>query len=194
MRKNNGITLIALVITIVVLIILASVAITLSLGDNGVFKKAAKAKEDTLVAQNEEAVELAKTTNSIDEITSSSRNAASKTVLFDTVTSATTTTSGIAKDVALNDDIKKYNYLVINIAWRYQNGNDSQNRQYFLDTSLIEKRNDSNTILDYAYMYGYSSCSDYVGITFLENNKMRVFINGVSSGCTVAVTKVIGVN
>ena len=71
MKKNNGITLIALVITIVVLIILASVAITLSLGDNGIFKKASKAKEDTLLAQNEEAVELAKTTNEMDSLTSS---------------------------------------------------------------------------------------------------------------------------
>lgn len=72
MKNRSGITLIALMITIVVLIILASVAITLSLGDNGIFKKAVKAKEDTLTAQNEEAVELAKTTNTIDEIVSSS--------------------------------------------------------------------------------------------------------------------------
>ena len=69
MKKNTGITLIALVITIVVLIILASVAITLSLGENGVFRKAAKAREDTKVAQNEESMQIAETTNSIDEIT-----------------------------------------------------------------------------------------------------------------------------
>ena len=68
LKKEMGITLIALVITIVVLIILASVAITLSLGENGVFKKAAKAKEDTLVAQNEESMQIAQATNSIDEI------------------------------------------------------------------------------------------------------------------------------
>ena len=38
--KNKGITLISLVITIIVLIILASVGIYLSLGNNGVFTKA----------------------------------------------------------------------------------------------------------------------------------------------------------
>ena len=74
MKKSNGITLIALVITIVVLIILASVAITLSLGENGIFKKAAKAKEDTQVAQNEESMQIAEATNSIDEIVGSSRD------------------------------------------------------------------------------------------------------------------------
>lgn len=43
-EKNSGITLIALVITIVILIILAGVAINLSLGDNGIFNKAQNAK------------------------------------------------------------------------------------------------------------------------------------------------------
>lgn len=48
MRKNNGITLIALIITIVVLIILAGVAMTLTLSDNGVLNKAKSAKEETI--------------------------------------------------------------------------------------------------------------------------------------------------
>ena len=47
-RKNTkGITLIALVITIVILIILSSVGIYLSLGNNGIFTKAQEAKEKT---------------------------------------------------------------------------------------------------------------------------------------------------
>ncbi len=45
--KNKGITLISLVITIIVLIILASVGIYLSLGNNGIFTKAQEAKEKT---------------------------------------------------------------------------------------------------------------------------------------------------
>ena len=44
MKRAKGITLIALVITIVVLIILAGVVINLGLGDNGIFKKAGDAK------------------------------------------------------------------------------------------------------------------------------------------------------
>ena len=44
MRKNKGITLVALVVTIVVLLILAGVSINLVLGDNGIVKKAQDAK------------------------------------------------------------------------------------------------------------------------------------------------------
>ena len=46
-KKNVGITLISLVITIVVLIILAGVAIYLSVGSNGVLNRAKEAKELT---------------------------------------------------------------------------------------------------------------------------------------------------
>ena len=44
-KFNNGITLIALIITIVILIILAGVAINLTVGENGIFNKAKFAKE-----------------------------------------------------------------------------------------------------------------------------------------------------
>jgi type II secretory pathway pseudopilin PulG len=40
LKGQKGITLVALVVTIVVLIILAAVSITLVLGDNGIVKKA----------------------------------------------------------------------------------------------------------------------------------------------------------
>lgn len=45
MKQQKGITLIALVVTIVVLIILAGVAISLSLSDNGIFNNARKARD-----------------------------------------------------------------------------------------------------------------------------------------------------
>ena len=45
--KNSGITLIALVVTIIVLLILAGISIQMLTGDNGILKKAGEAKEDT---------------------------------------------------------------------------------------------------------------------------------------------------
>ena len=45
--KNEGITLIALVITIIILLILASVTIAALSGDNGILSNAAKAKTET---------------------------------------------------------------------------------------------------------------------------------------------------
>ena len=47
MRNNKGISLVALVVTIVVLLILAGVSINLVLGDNGIVKRAQDAKNKT---------------------------------------------------------------------------------------------------------------------------------------------------
>ena len=62
-RKNlrineSGITLIAVVITIIVLIILAGVAISMLSGDNGILNQAASAKEKTEKANIEENIKL----------------------------------------------------------------------------------------------------------------------------------------
>ena len=58
LRNKNGITLIALVVTIIVLIILASVSIGLVLGDNGIIEKAKEGKQNTELAKVEEEVQL----------------------------------------------------------------------------------------------------------------------------------------
>jgi Tfp pilus assembly major pilin PilA len=57
--KNKGITLIALIITIIVLLILAGVSINMVLGDNGVVTKALNASEKTKTESAYEAVSLA---------------------------------------------------------------------------------------------------------------------------------------
>ena len=53
-EKNNGITLIALVITIIVLLILAGVSIATLTGQNGILTQAQNAKEKINQAQLEE--------------------------------------------------------------------------------------------------------------------------------------------
>ena len=58
--KNKGITLIALVVTIIVLLILAGVSIATLTGENGILKRAAEAKEKTETAQKEEEKTLEK--------------------------------------------------------------------------------------------------------------------------------------
>ena len=57
--KNKGITLIALVVTIVVLLILAGISIGALTGDNGIINQAHTAKEDTEIASWEEQIDLA---------------------------------------------------------------------------------------------------------------------------------------
>ena len=58
-NKNKGITLIALVITIIILLILAGVTINMLTGDNGILKQATKARETNSKAEFEEQVKLA---------------------------------------------------------------------------------------------------------------------------------------
>lgn len=59
--SQNGITLIALIITIIILIILAGITINLTVGDNGIFSKAKYAKkmtEDTQWVENAQIIAL----------------------------------------------------------------------------------------------------------------------------------------
>ena len=53
-KKNKGITLIALVVTIVVLLILAGISISMLTGQNGILNRASEAKEKTEKAQADE--------------------------------------------------------------------------------------------------------------------------------------------
>ncbi len=61
LRKNKGITLIALVVTIIVLLILAGISIAMLTGQNGILNRAAEAKEKTGTTQTEETVKLSVT-------------------------------------------------------------------------------------------------------------------------------------
>ena len=58
MRSQKGITLIALVITIIVLLILAGVSIAMLTGQNGILTRATDAKKDTAVAEAVERINM----------------------------------------------------------------------------------------------------------------------------------------
>ena len=58
LKERNGITLIALVITIIVLLILAGVTIATLTGDNGILNQAGKAKDKTTEAESIERVQV----------------------------------------------------------------------------------------------------------------------------------------
>ena len=68
LKGQKGITLVALVITIIVLLILAGVTITLTLGEKGIFKTAEKAGENYTQAQREELEGLNSFQNTLDRV------------------------------------------------------------------------------------------------------------------------------
>lgn len=79
-KTELGITLIALVVTIIVLIILAGVSINLVLGDNGIITLAQKASENYIEGQNEE---LANTKDLFEELNLNIGETVSKTTTID---------------------------------------------------------------------------------------------------------------
>lgn len=58
LKQQKGITLVALVITVIVMLILAGVAISLTIGDNGIFKKSKEGAEIYKNSANDEATSL----------------------------------------------------------------------------------------------------------------------------------------
>lgn len=73
MKNKKGITLISLVITIVVLIILLTVAIYLTLGNNGILNKAEQAKNETIKQTATEKINLKITNMQIEKYTEEQR-------------------------------------------------------------------------------------------------------------------------
>ena len=57
-RKNNGITLIALVVSIIVLLILAGISISMLSGENGILNRATEAKRTYQISSEKEAISL----------------------------------------------------------------------------------------------------------------------------------------
>ena len=67
-NKNQGITLIALVVTIVVLLILAGVSINMVLGENGIVTKAKDARDKTEQAKQNDLASMDQVVKDIDDI------------------------------------------------------------------------------------------------------------------------------
>ena len=116
MRNNKGITLIALVITIIVLLILAGVSIAMLTGDNGILNQATKSQTATAKAEAEEAIKLGVNeilTNSMDPTYTGTEGTFTKTNLETVIkrananvtsVTATQTSNYFKVDAKVNDE------------------------------------------------------------------------------------------
>lgn len=107
MKKQNGITLIALVITIVVLLILAGVSMAMVLGDNGILSKAKESKTAMNDATTKEYIANAITYVEMEGLQSSS-----------TIDEAWMTSTGSSY---FNTDVKKSGVLTEGVITGYKN-------------------------------------------------------------------------
>ena len=112
MKNNKGITLIALVVTIIVLLILAGVSIAMLSGQNGILNRAREAREQSTKGSLDEAVKIVV------------GNYMTKNLQWTTLTDANKTT--------LETDIKAVN-SGLNVTATYTNGTTSDS--YFVITA-----------------------------------------------------------
>ena len=73
-KNIRGITLVALVVTIIVLLILAGVAINFTIGEDGIFRKAQEGANAYQNASQNEKIELDKISNYIDNYTNENKS------------------------------------------------------------------------------------------------------------------------
>lgn len=73
-KQEKGITLIALVVTIIILIILAGVSIALVLGDNGIVNRSKLAKKEYINAASDEEQQLEGALNEMEMVVGSNRD------------------------------------------------------------------------------------------------------------------------
>ena len=94
LKQKKGITLIALVITIIVLLILAGISISMLAGDNSILQKATDAKTQTGVGQEKEAITLAYNSALAKKVSNGNSNAVTDSELNDELDSSEATASG----------------------------------------------------------------------------------------------------
>ena len=111
-KQEKGITLIALVVTIVVLLILAGVSISLVLNNNGVISKAKDAKNSTEKGQAQDEVNLAINYLQIEDATSTLTQEERRKVLEDELRKISADSSVTISGDGLKIIHKKYEFFV----------------------------------------------------------------------------------
>lgn len=121
-EKNKGITLIALIVTIIVLLVLAGIGISMIVGDNGILTKALLAKNSTAIAEDKENQDFNTSNQLIDKYTTASRGAE---------------TSNLISDVTFSVIEKKGYSIKIQISVNSTNSDDARIYYVFKDGEVV---------------------------------------------------------
>ena len=140
MKENKGITLIALVVTIIVLLILAGVSIAMLTGQNGILTKAGEARDNSATGSLDEAAKIAvgniMTNNlawpyKITTATTGTGESATTTTTYKK-NGADSTLDAIKKDI--KDEIESVNSNISVSSWTLVSGN-----KYTITASVDQK-------------------------------------------------------
>ena len=170
---NKGITLIALVITIIVLLILAGVSISMLTGDNGILTQAKLAKEKTEEAQRKEEQQLESLLNRItSEVPSEEGFNASKNVNSPKVTSGMIPIKHNGTDwvVCSKDDPEWYNYDSTK-KWANIMLSDGTYKEGKVQEGQIVKENELGSMYVWIPRYAYRIAGEKnIEVNFLKGN------------------------
>ena len=112
-QNNKGITLIALVLTIIILIILAGISINLILGDNGLLGKAKDAREQQTIESIREKLDIVKGSDYLEQEGNNNIDTYFETLEKEKIEPYTVTNKQKMTDVIGNVEVdNKYSYIV----------------------------------------------------------------------------------
>lgn len=115
-QNNSAITLVALVITVIVLLILAGVTLNMLMGENGIINKAQLAKEKTNESQEQEMENLKNLENEITTRTGESSTKLQSTILYPNGTEENPATITKNQRIEIENPYKGHNvYAVVQI-------------------------------------------------------------------------------
>ena len=138
LKQQKGVTLVALVITIIVLLILAGVSIAMLTGENGILTKATDSKTKTIAAELREQVSLTIGEIIADQektnITSTSTNGIADEIATRMTKNGYTTTATSTTSLTVTRDSKTYT-ITINDKYAVTEIKDGETSIYKADTT-----------------------------------------------------------
>ena len=191
MKKINqkGITLIALVVTIIVLIILAGISINLLFGDNGIIKKAQDAGSEFKKSSNEEEIGLAELDRQIDNYLNGINGGSGDNNNNNTPTAVT---GPLGTPINTEDYGKKVlNYTAANLVWRvfYEDSgyiyliSETQDGDYPIkDLALCDEETYGFNPKDSSYVSGVSVSQQGKDLLPLHGGSLSSSVGTNSSG------------
>ena len=165
LKNKKGITLIALVVTIVVLLILAGVTISLLLDENGIIAKSKDARTETRVSQIEDEVGMWKQHNFINKESNQAQESAD-TMLENLISRKLLTEEEIDRDQELITIKKKDGTVITEISY----GNVTIN---ISKTPATEKSG--------AVLLKVDSVEGLNSLTMTNEEELNTFINSITS-------------
>ena len=180
-RGQSAITLVALVVTIIVLILLAGVSINLVIGNNGIMQKALKAKKDMEQAAKEEQEILSALEEKLDSL-----NAANAPVLLTGMTPikfTTPTDTQMGETIeTTTDDADWYSYGITSETKKWANAKTQDGSMWVWIPRFAYRVDNEKQVIDVVFLQGTSN--DY----FDENGELQTAKRQKSVGETIDTT------